>query len=142
VIQRDYGALLRRLLRRFPCVAVLGPRQCGKTTFIRSELAAWTYLDLERPSDAAPLAADPEARLEQLRDHVIFDEAQRVPELFPVLRGAIDRRRTKMGRYVLLGSASPNLVQHISESLAGRIEDCRSGSPRLALQSPKQPATP
>ena len=120
MIQRDYGALLRRLLRRFPCVAVLGPRQCGKTTFIRSELAAWTYLDLERPSDAAPLAADPEARLEQLRDHVIFDEAQRVPELFPVLRGAIDRRRTKMGRYVLLGSASPNLVQHISESLAGR----------------------
>ena len=79
----------------FPCVTVLGPRQCGKTTFIRAALPAWTYLDLERPSDNAPLAADPEARLDQLDGRVVFDEAQRVPELFPVLRGVIDRRRAK-----------------------------------------------
>jgi predicted AAA+ superfamily ATPase len=87
MIERHYGSLLRRLLRRFPCVPVLGPRQCGKTTFIRAALPAWAYLDLERPSDNVPLAADPEERLSQLGNRVVFDEAQRVPELFPVLRG-------------------------------------------------------
>jgi predicted AAA+ superfamily ATPase len=143
VIERDYGPILRRLLRRFPSVTVLGPRQCGKTTFIRAALSAWTYLDLERPSDSAPLAADPEARLDQLGNRVVFDEAQRVPELFPVLRGVIDSRRSQNGRFVLLGSASPSLVRQISESLAGRtafldlppfrwseVDDCRP-KPRL-----------
>ena len=120
MIERHYGPLLRRLLRRFPSVTILGPRQCGKTTFIRRALPDWTYLDLERPSDSAPLAADPEARLNQLGDRVIFDEAQRVPEVFPILRGVIDRRRSRNGRFVLLGSASPSLVRQISESLAGR----------------------
>jgi len=120
MIERSYGPLLRRLLRRFPSVTILGPRQCGKTTFIRRALPDWTYLDLERPSDSVPLAADPEARLNQLGDRVIFDEAQRVPEVFPILRGVIDRRRSRNGRFVLLGSASPSLVRQISESLAGR----------------------
>ena len=120
MIERDYGPVLGRLLRRFPCVTMLGPRQCGKTTFIRSALSQWTYLDLERPSDSAPLAADAEARLNQVGNRVIFDEAQRVPELFPVLRGVIDHRRAQNGRFVLLGSASPALVRQISESLAGR----------------------
>lgn len=120
MVERHYGSLLRRLLRRFPSVTVLGPRQCGKTTFIRAALPAWTYLDLERPSDGVPLAADPEARLNQLGDKVVFDEAQRVPELFPILRGVIDSRRSQRGRFVLLGSASPSLVRQISESLAGR----------------------
>jgi hypothetical protein len=101
-------------------VTVLGPRQCGKTTFIRRALPDWTYLDLERPSDVAPLAADPEARLAQITGPLILDEAQRLPELFPVLRGMVDRRGARRGRYVVLGSASPSLVRHISESLAGR----------------------
>ena len=120
VVARRYQAMLRGLLRRFPVVTVLGPRQCGKTTFIRHVLSGWAYLDLERPSDAAPLAADPEARLAQLQGPVILDEAQRVPEIFPVLRGVVDRVRGRRGRFVLLGSASPALVRHISESLAGR----------------------
>jgi len=71
-------------------------------------------------SDAAPLVADPEARLEQLKGKVVLDEAQRVPELFPVLRGLIDRQRAKTGQFIILGSASPTLIRHISESLAGR----------------------
>ncbi len=120
VVARRYQALLRGLLRRFPVVTVLGPRQCGKTTFIRQALPDWTYLDLERPSDAAPLAADPEARFTQLGGRVILDEAQRLPAIFPVLRGIVDRERGRRGRFVLLGSASPTLVRHISESLAGR----------------------
>jgi uncharacterized protein len=120
VLTRGYRTSLLGLLRRFPAVTVLGPRQCGKTTFIRQALPDWTYLDLERPSDVAPLVADPDARLGQLGDRVILDEAQRVPEIFPVLRGLIDRRRPGKGRFVLLGSASPSLVRGISESLAGR----------------------
>jgi predicted AAA+ superfamily ATPase len=120
VIARGYEATLRGLLRRFPAVTMLGPRQCGKTTFIRGALPGWSYLDLERPADATPLAADPEARLSQLGDHVVLDEAQRLPEIFPVLRGLIDARRSRRGRFVMLGSASPSLVRGISESLAGR----------------------
>jgi predicted AAA+ superfamily ATPase len=120
MIPRAYGPALRALLRQFPAVTILGPRQCGKTTFIRQALARWRYVDLERPSDVAPLAADPQARLDQLGDHVILDEAQRLPEVFPVLRGVIDRQRSRRGRYALLGSASPALVREISESLAGR----------------------
>src|SRR3972149_3918796 len=120
MVKRQDGARVRRLLGHFPAVTVLGPRQCGKTTFIRQALPGWTYLDLERPSDATPLAADPEARLHQLGDQVIFDEAQRVPEFFPVLRSVIDARRSQKGRFVLLGSASPSLIRDISESLAGR----------------------
>ena len=120
MVTRRYGEILRDLLRRFPTVTVLGPRQCGKTTFIRQALPDWTYLDLERPSQAAPLLADPEARLLQLGGSVILDEAQRLPELFPVLRGLVDRARSRRGRFVLLGSASPALVRQMSESLAGR----------------------
>lgn len=120
MIARRYHGILKGLLRRFPVVTVLGPRQCGKTTFIRQALPDWTYLDLERPSDAAPLTADPEARLAQLRGPAILDEAQRLPEIFPVLRGLVDGGGGRRGRFVLLGSASPALVQRISESLAGR----------------------
>lgn len=120
MIARAFAQTLGRLLRRFPAVSVLGPRQAGKTTFVRAALPGWTYLDLERPSDAAALRADPEARLDQLGDRLILDEAQQMPEIFPILRGLIDRERSRHGRFVLLGSASPALVQGISESLAGR----------------------
>jgi predicted AAA+ superfamily ATPase len=120
MIDRVYGSALRSLLRRFPAVTVLGPRQCGKTTFIRRVLPSWSYLDLERPTDVAPLAADPEARLRQLGDQIVLDEAQRLPEVFPVLRSLIDQHRSRKGRFVLLGSASPSLIRGISESLAGR----------------------
>lgn len=117
---RHYGGVLQGLLRRWPAVVILGPRQCGKTTLTRQTLPAWTHLDLDRPSDAVPLDADIEGRLEQLGDRVVFDEAQRVPALFSVLRGVIDARRARHGRFVLLGSASPPLVRGIAESLAGR----------------------
>ncbi len=120
MLERRQNVLLRRALRAFPAVTILGPRQCGKTTLARQALRDWTYLDLERPRDAAPLAADPEARVSQLGNRVIFDEAQQVPGLFPVLRGVVDQRRSSRGRFVLLGSASPDLVRGVSESLAGR----------------------
>ena len=70
----------------FHALPCWGRGSAGRRAFIRAALPAWTYLDLERPSDNVPLAADPEARLSQLDGRVVFDEAQRVPELFPVLR--------------------------------------------------------
>jgi len=120
VIPRIYSEHLQRLLAAFPAVTILGPRQSGKTTFAKKELSAWRYVDCERPSEAVPLEEDPEARIAQLGDHVILDEAQRIPALFPVLRGWIDERRLVKGRLVLLDSASPRLIRNLSETLAGR----------------------
>ena len=121
MISRDCLSRLRQLLRNFPVVCILGPRQCGKTTFIKSALPRWQYLDMEKPSDHTRLAADPEDALHRLGSHFILDEVQQVPQLFPVIRNFVDENRARSGRMVLLGSASPALIQHASESLAGRI---------------------
>lgn len=121
MIGRIFLNTLQQKLRNFPVVAVLGARQCGKTTFVRAALPDWRYVDLERPSDAASFLDDPEGRLQQLGGRVILDEAQQVPELFPVLRSVIDEQRRENGQFVLLGSASLSLVKSISESLAGRV---------------------
>lgn len=120
MLSRTLPDELRRKLRNFPILVLLGPRQSGKTTFIRNALSDWRYLDLEKPSDLAPLESDPERRLEQLGDRIILDEAQRLPKIFPLLRSLVDANRKKNGRYVLLGSASPELMQGVSETLAGR----------------------
>jgi uncharacterized protein len=128
-VQRaGYSAILRRMLRLFPCVTVLGPRQCGKSTLVRDSLAAtagrraFHLFDLERPSDAARLAANPEEDLDLLQRRpgiICIDEVQRMPALLTLLRVLIDDRRRR-ARYVLLGSASFDLVKGVSESLAGR----------------------
>jgi len=120
-ILRFCGSELKRKLASFPAVIILGPRQSGKTTLVKQVLTNWKYLDLERPSDARPLQSDAEARLRQLGDRVILDEAQVLPEIFPVLRSLIDEHRKRNGRFVLLGSASPELTRGLSESLAGRV---------------------
>ncbi len=98
----------------------MGPRQSGKTTFIRSALSEWKYLDLERPSDYIRLSGDPEDALRRLKRHFILDEAQQLPLLFPVLRSFVDQQRKKNGQLVLLGSASLSLIKQISETLAVR----------------------
>ena len=119
---------LNWLLPRFPAVVLLGPRQCGKTTLAMECCARLgdkaLYLDLERPADLAKLV-DPEPYLAAQDGRlVILDEVQRTPGLFPVLRGIIDRRRRagETGQqFLLLGSASLDLLQQSGESLAGRI---------------------
>ncbi len=121
MIARQSEARLRELLKVFPLVGVLGPRQCGKTTFIRAALPDWDYLDLEKPSDLVRLSEDPEGGVSRLENRFILDEAQRLPALFPVLRGWVDAHRAQRGRGVLLGSASLSLVRQMSETLAGRI---------------------
>jgi hypothetical protein len=107
-------------LKSLPAVLVVGPRQCGKTTFVRATLADWEHFDLERPADLEPIRADLEGFFTRHPRRVVIDEAQRLPELFPVLRHVLDRGAPR-GRFVLLGSASPDLTTAVSESLAGRI---------------------
>ncbi|MDP3294953.1 MAG: ATP-binding protein [Nevskia sp.] len=129
MIDRKALTSLRTALAESPAVVLLGPRQVGKTTLAlavaqqASELPA-LYLDLESPADRAKLA-EPEIYLGSHEDKlVILDEIQRLPELFQTLRGLIDagrRRGRKTGRFLLLGSASIELMQQSSESLAGRI---------------------
>ncbi len=128
LIARSAQPRVEALLRQFPAVALLGPRQAGKTTLARAATRARgraaVYLDLETPSDLARLA-DPEHYLGSLEGAlVILDEVHRLPGLFQVLRGLIDRGRAKgrrAGRFLLLGSASIDLLKQSSETLAGRI---------------------
>ncbi len=126
MIQRRLENTIKSLLQRHPAVALLGPRQVGKTTLAFSLGASRSsvYLDLETPSDRAKIA-EPESYFASHADSlVILDEIQRVPELFAVLRGVIDRGRREgrgTGRFLILGSASRDLLRQSSESLAGRI---------------------
>ena len=114
-------AQLGRLLKQFPVVAILGARQVGKTTLARQVAAgrAAAWFDLENPADLARLA-DPPLALGGLRGLVVLDEIQLLPELFPLLRVLADRRG-RPASFLVLGSASPDLLRQSSESLAGRI---------------------
>lgn len=120
-IHRFIEEELAQCLAQFPCTAILGPRQCGKTSLAQtiSKDRQAVYLDLERPADLRRLQ-EPELFLDENKSRLIcLDEIQRLPDLFPVLRGWIDRNRES--RILILGSASQDLIKQSSESLAGRI---------------------
>jgi len=129
MIERSLRPRVEAALEEFPVVAILGPRQVGKTT-LAQEIAARRgaaharYLDLESTPDRARLS-DPEPWFDAQEGRlVILDEIHRVPELFAVLRGVVDRRRrrgARVGQFLVLGSASLDLLRQSSESLAGRI---------------------
>lgn len=122
VIHRDIEAILLEYLDIFPAVGIVGPRQIGKTTLAKnlSKYRRVHYLDLESAADRQKLS-DPMLYLSNHADKlVILDEIQQMPELFAELRGIIDRDR-RTGRFVLLGSASPELIRKSADSLAGRI---------------------
>lgn len=111
-------SLLKARLDTYPAVAIVGPRQCGKTTLARS--LGGRYYDLEQETDR--LRLDIEWADAITSDSlVILDEAQAAPEVFARLRGAIDSERRRMGRFLVLGSVSPTLMMRASESLAGRL---------------------
>ncbi len=118
------GEIVRRL-KNAPAVGVLGARQVGKTTLSHQVAAEWpepvTRFDLELPSDRDALGRSAQAVLEQCEGLVILDEVQRLPELFTLLRPLCDRRE-RPARFLLLGSASWEVVKGVSESLAGRIQ--------------------
>jgi uncharacterized protein len=120
--KRLAASRLRALWKQFPAVLILGARQVGKTTLARQVFPKLPYLDLEDPGLRQLFTADPRFQLdERAGSGLILDEAQTVPQLFPALRGAIDADRRRRGRFLLLGSAQPDLVRGVSESLAGRV---------------------
>lgn len=120
-IKRDCISSIKYLLSHFPCVAVLGARQVGKTTLIKQVLKDVPFFDLERRVDFNRIERDPEFFLSQYNEPIIIDEAQNMSKIFNALRVSIDGKRDKNGRYLISGSASPDLLNNITESLAGRI---------------------
>ena len=122
MLERHHHRLaLEHRLDTTPVVALIGARQVGKTTIARriaADRSPTHYFDLERPADLARLS-EPELSLGPLSGLVILDEIQRRPDLFPVLRGMVDREPAR--RFLILGSAAPELLRQSSETLAGRI---------------------
>jgi len=118
MLKRKVTATIRARLRNGPAVALVGPRQAGKTTLARS--LSREYFDLEQDRDRLRLDLEWE-RVVTGRTLVVLDEAQAFPEVFARLRGAIDEDRKRNGRFLILGSVSPTLMTQVSESLAGRL---------------------
>lgn len=121
MIKRQIIPLLHKRLQQYPAVALLGPRQAGKTTLVQS--LQGRYFDVEQASDRLAIDLQWEEIIHS-KQLIIFDEAQIWPELFPRLRGAIDQDRKRTGRFLLLGSIAPSLMHQVSESLAGRLSLC------------------
>ena len=135
---------LEELWSQFPGVLILGARQVGKTTLARQCFPSIPYCDLEDPNLTRLFGEDPVFQIEsRAKPSLILDEAQSVPEVFPALRGLIDAHRKQFGRFLILGSASPQLIRSISESLAGRVGileldpltavETQSAPPRLSV---------
>jgi hypothetical protein len=120
LVLRASADRLERLLAGFPAVLVVGPRQCGKSTLVRSLRPDWRHLDLERTADLEYLRSDLDGFLARHTGRVAIDEAQRLPELFTALRPWLDRLGGR-GRILLTGAAHPSLLEAVSESLAGRV---------------------
>lgn len=133
MIDRSIVRLLRERLKAYPAVALLGPRQSGKTTLARS--LNGVYFDLEQPVDRLRLDVVWETAVAG-EDLLILDEAQEMPALFPRLRATIDADRKRNGRFLLLGSVSPALMQQVGESLAGRLALCEL-TPFMASELPE-----
>lgn len=118
-IRRDAMAAARERLAGFPVLTITGPRQSGKTTLSRMLLPDVPYFSLEDPDTRAFAAEDPRGLLRQAEDGAILDEVQRAPTLFSYLQGIVDARR-EMGRFILTGSSQFELIESITQSLAGR----------------------
>ncbi len=126
IIRQSLATHLNHSIEHFRVTALLGPRQCGKTTLARTfDVHRENYFDLEDPLDQARLQ-NPRDVLGNLTGLVIIDEFQRQPDLFPILRVLADRKETP-ARFLILGSASPQLMKGASESLAGRVNFIHMG---------------
>jgi predicted AAA+ superfamily ATPase len=120
-LTRFIEPILLKYLRLFPVVSVTGPRQSGKSTLLRHLLADYRYITFDDPTHLAHFENDPKDFMKVYDDRVIFDEAQKCPELFNYIKMAVDNDRQNYGKYVLSGSSQFTLLKNITETLAGRI---------------------
>ena len=118
MIKRHLAKQVRRLLKGYPAVALLGARQTGKTTLAKTFSTAYYDLELEQEKLRLDLQWE---EVVKAKGPVILDEAQHFPEIFPRIQGAIDSERKKNGRFLILGSVSPGLMRQVSEALTGRV---------------------
>ena len=119
-VQRTIVASIIELLGKYPVVALTGPRQSGKTTLLKNAFPNYRYVSLEKPDVREFATKDPNAFLKQYSEYVIIDEAQRVPSLFSYIQTIVDDSG-KMGQFILSGSQNFQLMQNITQSLAGRV---------------------
>lgn len=119
MIKRTLTEKLIQLLKQFPIVSVTGPRQSGKTTLVKNTFQDFPYVSLENPDDRHFAQSDPRGFLNNFPEGAIFDEIQRVPDLFSYLQGIVDEN--KSAKYVLSGSQNFLLSEQIGQSLAGRV---------------------
>ena len=120
MIPRDITPTLKRLAEGFPIVALIGPRQSGKTTLARASFPDKPYVSLENPDERSFVDSDPRGFLARFPDGAILDEVQRCPSLFSWLQGWVDERR-RMGDFILTGSSQFDLLAGLTQSLAGRV---------------------
>ena len=121
-IHRTLETTLRRYLKTFSAVGITGPRQSGKSTMLQKILGGeYEYVNFDYHDTVRLLSEDPRKFLRQHGDRVIFDEVQRVPELFNYVKAAIDEDRKRKGKFILTGSSQFALMKNVTESLAGRI---------------------
>ncbi len=119
-IERTLAEPIQRLISKFPILAITGPRQSGKTTLIKNLFPDYAYVTLENPDIRERALLDPNGFLRSYASRVIFDEVQQVPSLFSYLQTKVDNDK-QMGQFVLSGSQNFQLLQSISQSLAGRV---------------------
>ena len=119
MVERSILTEVRYLMSKFPVVALTGPRQSGKTTFLKESFPDFKYISLEDPRVRDFFNTDPNGFWNEYNEKVIFDEAQRLPELFSYIQNAVDESG-KMGQFILSGSQNFQLLENITQSLAGR----------------------
>ena len=120
LIQRNARPAILTAAREFPVISITGPRQCGKTTLARMTFPDYEYVSFENPDTLQAFQDDPNTFLQVHGDHVIFDEAQRVPSLFSYLQEIVDSSR-QTGRFIITGSQNFLMMKAIDQSLAGRV---------------------
>ncbi len=120
IVQRKILSAIKNLINKYPIIALTGPRQSGKTTFLRTAFSNYTYVNLEDPDTRNFAETDPRSFINQYNQYVIFDEIQRVPSLFSYIQPIVDESHI-MGQFIFSGSQNFHLMQNITQSLAGRV---------------------
>jgi uncharacterized protein len=121
LISREIVSAIKKITPKYPILALTGPRQSGKTTLLKSLFPDYRYVSLENPDNRNFAESDPNGFFKEFHSRVIFDEVQRVPELFSYIQNIVDDRSGEMGIYVLSGSQNFHLMHSITQSLAGRV---------------------